>query len=292
MARNYKQIKTNTMKNIFTNSELAHTYANQSQQSGRTSSGSFYFEGKTIYSYGSHFPIANIVTNDKGEEAMLFTYRHYSNTTSKQISIVRSATRQYKKIYCHTPKGSHLNNFDSWIKLAEQQAEKLKKAKKPELYLNELNRLNSEVTEYTQFFSLETPTTLKAVLSIKDKNEYLQYESKAAEFAKIELAKKVKEQKIKFKEDIKKWFNLETSRLYTNYKYDFLRINENRIETTQAVQIPIELGKRLFLSVKNQSLKVGDKVLNYSVNQVGKEIKIGCHTFSRSYLLKFGTQLF
>lgn len=280
------------MKNIFTNSELAHTYANQSQQRGRTSSGSFYFEGKTIYSYGQHFPIANIVTNDKGEEVMLFTYRNYSNTTSKQISIVRSATRQYKKIYCHTPKGNHSTNFDNWVKLAEQQAEKLKKAKKPELYLNELNRLNSEVSEYAQFFSLEIPLTLKAVLSIKDKNEFLQYESKAAEFAKIELAKKVKAQKIKFKEDIKKWFNLETSRLYTNYKYDFLRINENRIETTQAVQIPIELGKRLFLSVKNQSLNVGDKVLNYSVNQVGKEIKIGCHTFSRSYLLKFGTQLF
>jgi hypothetical protein len=280
------------MRNIFTNSELAHTYANQSQQRGRTSSGSFYFEGKTIYSYGQHFPIANIVTNDKGEEVMLFTYRRYSNTTAKQISIVRSATRQYKKIYCHTPKGSHLNNFDSWLRLAELEGEKLKKAKKPELYLNELNRLNKEVLEYAQFFTLEIPQKLKEVLLIKDKNEYLQYESKAAEFAKIEKAKKEKEQKKKFKEDIKKWFNLETSRLYTNYKYDFLRINENRIETTQAVQIPLELGKRLYQSIKNQSLKVGDKVLNYSVNQVGKEIKIGCHTFSRSYLLKFGTQLF
>lgn len=279
------------MRNIFTNSELAHAYANQTQQRGRNSSGSFYFEGKTIYSYGSHFPIANIVTNDKGEEVMLFTYRNYSNTTAKQISIVRSATRQYNKIYCHTPKGNHSTNFDNWVKLAEQQAEKLKKAKKPELYLNELNRLNSEVSEYTQFFSLEIPIKLKEVLSIKDKNEYLQYESKAIEFAKIEEAKRLKEQKIKFKEDIKKWFNLETSRLYTNYKYDFLRINDNRIETTQAVQIPLELGKRLYQNIKNQSLKVGDKVLNYSVNQIGKEIKIGCHTFKQSYLLKFGSKL-
>jgi hypothetical protein len=279
------------MKNIFTNSELAHTYANQSQQRGRTSSGSFYFEGKTIYSYGQHFPIANIVTNDKGEEVMLFTYRNYSNTTSKHISIVRNATRQYKKIYCHTPKGNHSTNFDNWLKLGEQQAEKLKKAKKPELYLNELNRLNSEVSEYTQFFSLEIPTRLKAVLSIKDKNEYLEYESKAIELAKIEQAKKIKEQKIKFKEEIKKWFNCETTRVYNNYKYDFLRIKENRIETTQAVQIPLELGKRLYQSIKNQSLKVGDKVLNYSVNEIGKEIKIGCHTFKQSYLLKFGSQL-
>jgi hypothetical protein len=279
------------MKNIFTNSELAHTYANQSQQRGRTSSGSFYFEGKTIYSYGQHFPIANIVTNDKGEEVMLFTYRNYSNTTSKQISIVRSATRQYKKIYCHTPKGNHSTNFDNWVKLAEQQAEKLKKAKKPELYLNELNRLNSEVSEYTQFFSLEIPIKLKEVLSIKDKKEYLEYESKAAEFAKIEKAKKEKEQKKKFVLELQNWLCFETSRIYTPYKYDFLRINENRIETTQAVQIPLELGKRLYQSIKNQSLKVGDKVLNYSVNEIGNEIKIGCHTFKQSYLLKFGSQL-
>ncbi len=279
------------MKNIFTNSELAHTYANQSQQRGRTSSGSFYFEGKTIYSYGQHFPIANIVTNDKGEEVMLFTYRNYSNTTSKQISIVRSATRQYKKIYCHTPKGNHSTNFDNWLKLAKQQAEKLKKAKKPELYLNELNRLNSEVSEYTQFFSLEIPQYLISVLSIKDKNEYLQYESKAVEFAKIEEAKRLKEQKKKFKEDIKKWFNLETSRLYTTYKYDFLRINDNRIETTQAVQIPLAIGKKLYELIRDNKLSVGDKVLNYSVNEIGKEIKIGCHTFKQSYLLKFGSQL-
>jgi hypothetical protein len=280
------------MKNIFTNSELAHTYANQSQQRGRTSSGSFYFEGKTIYSYGQHFPIANIVTNDKGEEVMLFTYRNYSNTTAKQISIVRSATRQYKKIYCHTPKGNHLNNFDSWLRLAELEGEKLKKAKKPELYLNELNRLNKEVLEYAQFFSLEIPQKLKEVLSIKDKNEYLQYESKAAEFAKIEKAKKEKEQKKKFVDELQNWLCFETSRIYTPYKYDFLRINDNRIETTQAVQIPLAIGKKLYELIRDNKLSVGDKVLNYSVNEIGKEIKIGCHTFSRSYLLKFGTQLF
>lgn len=279
------------MKNIFTNSELAHTYANQSQQSGRNSSGSFYFDGKTIYSYGRHFPIAKIVTNEQGLECMLFTYRSYSNSTSKQISIVRNATRQYKKIYCYSPEDSHELNFKSWLNLAEIETAKLQKAKKPELYLNQLGILNREALEYAEFFNIEIPITLQAVLSIKDKKENLVYMSKKAELMKIEKAKKEKAQKIEYKEQLKKWFNFETGRVYSGFNLDFLRVNENRIETTQAVQIPLELAKRLHNKIKDNTLQVGEQLLNYRVDQIGDIIKIGCHNFKRSYLLNFGSKL-
>lgn len=279
------------MKTVFNNSDLAHAYANQTQNSGRNSNGSFYFSGKTIYSYGGHFPIAKIVTNDNGLECMLFTYRTYSNTTAKQIGMVRNATRQYKKIYCHTPSTNHSSNFASWLQLAEHEATKLQKAKKPELYLNELSRLNSEVNEYAQFFSLEIPVTLTAVLSIKDKKENLEYMSKKNELIKLENAKKQKEEKIKFKEQLKKWFNFETGRIYGGFNLDFLRVNENRVETTQAVQIPIEIAKRLHNKIKTNSLQVGESILNYKVNEVGNIIKIGCHTFTKAYLLNFGSKL-
>lgn len=279
------------MKNIFTNSELAHTYANQTQQSGRNSSGSFYFDGKAIYSYGRHFPIAKIVTNEQGLECMLFTYRSYSNSTSKQISIVRNATRQYKKIYCYSPEDSHELNFKSWLNLAEIEAEKLQKAKKPELYLNQLGILNREALEYAEFFNIEIPITLQAVLSIKDKKENLVYMSKKAELMKIEKAKKEKAQKIEYKEQLKKWFNFETGRVYGGFNFDFLRVNENRIETTQAVKIPLELAKRLHNKIKTNTLKVGESLLDYKVNEVGNIIKIGCHTFKKAYLLNFGSKL-
>lgn len=279
------------MKNVFNNSDLAHAYANQTQNSGRNSNGSFYFEGKTIYSYGKHFPIAKIVSNDNGLDCMLFTYRTYSNTTAKQISIVRNATRQYKKIYCYSPEDSHEINFKAWLNLAEIQAEKLQKAKKPELYLNQLSILNREATEYVEFFNLEIPATLTAVLSIKDKSENLEYMSKKNELIKLENAKKQKEEKIKFKEQLKKWFNFEISRIYGGLNLDFLRVNENRIQTTQAVEIPIELAKRLHNKIKTDTLRVGDSLLNYKVNEVGNIIKIGCHTFTKAYLLNFGSKL-
>jgi hypothetical protein len=279
------------MKTVFNNSELAHIYANQRQQHGRNSNGSFYFEGKTIYSYGSHFPIAKIIANESGDNCMLFTYRTYSNTTAKQISILRSATRQYKKIYCHTPNESHSSNFASWLQLSEHQAAKLQKAKKPELYLSELSRLYSEVSEYAQFFNLAIPPTLLAVLSIKDKSENLEYMSKKAILIKEEKKQADKIQKQEFKEAINKWFNGETQRLYKRCNIDFLRVNENRVETTQAVQIPIEIAKRLHSKIKSNTLKVGESLLSYRVDQVGNIIKIGCHTFTKAYLLNFGSKL-
>jgi len=280
------------MRNVLPTSELCHKWANQEQESGRTSNGTLFFNGSTIYSYGHHFAIAKHIVNEQGQRAVLFTQRDYSNTTSKHKSHVWMSCKNDNIIFCYDPAGSHDQNFKYWEQRAEQDgASKLPKARKPEKYLSILASIENKANIYASYFGIEIPETLKAILSIKDKSEFIAFADKKAEYLKAEQKKREAEQKRKLKEDIKKWLNLETSRLYTNYKYDFLRINDNRIETTQAVQIPLELGKRLYQSIKNQSLKVGDQVLNYSVNEIGKEIKIGCHTFTRSYLLKFGSQL-
>jgi len=262
------------------------------QESGRTSTGTLFFNRNTIYSYGDHFAIAKHIVNEQGQRAVLFTLRRYSNTTAKHISSVYMSCKNDNLIYCANPIGSHEINFKYWEQSAEHDgANKLAKARKPEKYLAVLADIERTANIYASFFGIQLPETLKALLSIKDKTEFLAFADKKAEFIKAERKIKEAEQKKKFKEDIKKWFNCETSRLYTTYKYDFLRIKDNRIETTQAVQIPLELGKRLYQSIKNGSLSVGDKFLNYSINEVGKEIKIGCHTFKQSYLLKFGSQL-
>jgi hypothetical protein len=280
------------MRNVFTSSDLCHKWANQHQQSGRNANSTIYFEGSTIYSYGSHFPIAKHIVNEQGQRAVLFTERTYSNTTAKHISHVYMSCKNDNIIYCANPNSSHEYNFNFWENCAYHHgASKLKTARKPEIYLNYLDNVNNKVVKYAEFFGVEIPETLKAVLSIKDKSQYLDYQNKANELAKIEKARKLKEQKKNFKEQINKWFNGETSRLYTTYKLDFLRINENRVETTQAVQIPMAIAKKMYQLIKEDKISVGDKILNYTVNEIGKEIKIGCHTFTRSYLLNFGSKL-
>jgi hypothetical protein len=282
------------MRNVLPASELCHKWANQEQQSGRNANGSMYFNGSTIYSYGSHFPIAKHIVNDQGQRAVLFTERTYSNTTAKHKSHVYMSCKNDNIIYCSNPNSSHADNFNDWLNTAYLHgASKLKTARKPEIYLNTLSIIESKAVKYAEFFGIEIPESLKAVLSIKDKSDYLQYQYKANELYKIEEQKRLKEQKKQFKEQLNRWLNFETTRLrlYTNYKYDFLRINDNRIETTQAVQIPLAIGKKLYQLIKDNKLSIGDKVLNYTVNEIGNDIKIGCHTFKQSYLLKFGAQL-
>ena len=82
------------MKTVFTTRELPHIWAAQQQTEGKA--GSFYFRDATIYSYGSHFPIATIIGHD-----VLFTKRTYSNTTAKHIGKTRRAITHKNIIWCY-----------------------------------------------------------------------------------------------------------------------------------------------------------------------------------------------
>lgn len=281
------------MKKVFTDiSTIAHLWANQLQDEARNS-GNFYFNGSTIYSYGGHFPIAKHIEVN-GQKAVLFTTRGYSNTTARHIAVTRQAANHLNVIKCNNPNATYGENFESWKKDAELVAAKLPKAKKPEKYLNELEYINSQANKYAHFFGVELPAILSAILSIKDKNEYTAYHDQKTAILEAERLKKEAELKKQHKKALTDWKAGKTHRLYTRIETDYLRLNKEaaRIETTQAVQIPMELAKRLFYSIKENTLKVGDKVLNFEVNEVGAKVKIGCHTFTKKYLLQFGAQVF
>lgn len=78
------------MRYVVDSPMVAHLWAHQSQDSARNGS-NFYFDGKNIYSYGSHFRCASVETNQQGRKAYLVTTRNYSNTTRKHMGLVRSA---------------------------------------------------------------------------------------------------------------------------------------------------------------------------------------------------------
>jgi hypothetical protein len=281
------------MKKVFTDiSTIAHLWANQLQDEARNS-GNFYFNGSTIYSYGGHFPIAKHIELN-GQKAVLFTTRGYSNTTSKHIAVVRQAASHLNLIKCYNPNTTHEENFKKWKIDAELVAAKLPKAKKPEKYLNELEYINSQANKYAQFFGLELPAILSAILSIKDKNEYNTYHEQKTAILEAERLKREAELKKQHKKALTEWKAGKTSRLYTRIETDYLRLNKEaaRIETTQAVQIPLSIAKTLYNLIRNNRLSVGDKVLNFEVNEVGAKVKIGCHTFTKKYLLQFGAQVF
>lgn len=52
-------------KRVFSShSQLAHVWAQQTQPGGRASDNRMFFDGKTIFSYGRHWPIAHFITPD------------------------------------------------------------------------------------------------------------------------------------------------------------------------------------------------------------------------------------
>lgn len=119
--------KPKRLKQVFRNAEeVAHIWAKQSQQTGR--SANCYFEGDTIYSYGSHFPVARYVHNKPGKRIVLFTTRDYSVTTAKHKGeILHAIPPDVVTIYCSDVladnKHRHLANIkelsDSIRELAE-----------------------------------------------------------------------------------------------------------------------------------------------------------------------------
>ena len=79
------------MKTVFkSNQELVECFFLQKQAVGTTSRASMSFSGDTIYSYKT--PIARITTF-MGEPILLVTRKKYSNTTSKQLRVVKFASR-------------------------------------------------------------------------------------------------------------------------------------------------------------------------------------------------------
>lgn len=261
------------MKKVNSPQDTAHLFANQLQAEAYTPTRNLYFNGKSIFSYGQHFCIAKFVD----DKTLLFTERRYSNTTAKHISFVSYATSHIDKIYCCNPNGTHEQNFNFWLNNAEQLAEKLKRAKKPEIYISQLQSVETKATKYANYFSIQIPEQLKTVLKVTNKAEILAYMETKAELIKAEKIAKEKASKKDHLKNLKKWRNFETQRLYTRYdNIDYLRKNTEQFETSQGVKIPLEIGKRFYNNLAN--VKIGDKFLDFTVNEITKTfISIGCH---------------
>lgn len=282
------------MKHVFSDpSSVAHLWAAQSQDDARTSgNGNFYFSGKTIYSYGSHFPIAKHVVNKKGIKAILFTELVYSSDTSKHISYTRGACSNDLIIYCYRPDSSERENFDYWQKQIEGQADKLVRARKPELYLNAIESISSTANKYADYWKIKIPKTLQLAMNITNKEVFADYAAKKDKQIIADKIKREREFKKKLAESLKKWNNHETNYLNARDGRDYLRVGQNRIETSQNVQIAFTAGRVFFEALRSGTIKVGDELSGYTVREVGDIVRIGCHTFPMSYLLKFGAETY
>ena len=144
------------MKTVFNKDMVAHVWAQQNQSNGRTSSGNFYFVGKTLYSYGSHFIIGKF-EEFKGKSCILMSTRSYSVTTAGQQTIARQAIRNtpLPVFYVPCPEEFGVKNKTIWDREIKALLEKAAVARtKRDSLMQEAGALATMANSYATFFEL------------------------------------------------------------------------------------------------------------------------------------------
>jgi hypothetical protein len=189
------------------------------------------------------------------------------------------------------PCGSHQENLEEYERVLDEYLTKIVKARKKEIWVVKIKELCDNIEKYCEHFKIKLPKQLKAIV---DSNNLCISADEYAEFKRKEVERKEREERKRNAEQLKKWRAFETDFIHTQ-TYQELRYNvdKERIETSMRVEIPRPLAEVFYNKLKNDELKVGDKLLRYVVQKAtNKEVVVGCHRFKRSYLMKFGKELF
>jgi hypothetical protein len=277
---------TKRQKHVFDTGEIPHLWAHRTQEEARNRQRNLYFEGDTIYSYGSHFPIARHVFKKTGKHAVLFTTATYSVTTSGHCSAVRSAIPSGIPVF-HVPevypdtctvKEAHEQNLKHYTDTAEEHVAKCARSRSSfnkEWHHNRAEGLRREALAYCKFFRLPKPNikpipALDSKLLEKIRHLEAQRAAEKAEQTKRERAEAIARQQ----ELITKW----RAGQYCGCLYDvpvMLRIDGDEVLTSRGVRFPISHAKRALAIVR----KVRDLRQAYARN--GHSIYLGPYVIDR-----------
>lgn len=164
------------MKHVFPTKEVIRIFANLSKDEMFTryagnARNNVYIKNGRLCSYGPHFVMAKYVTNNEGNTMLLVSTRSSTNTTNKHMNWVRILTRQSNCVY--VPDADSLQaSLCLWVDQAESLLRSLIKARKPEIYLNQLSQINTDLAAYVKEFGVPRYSeyeTLKQLVTRKEK---------------------------------------------------------------------------------------------------------------------------
>lgn len=274
------------MKKVFSSSsDVIHLFTQRSQDQAR--GGNVFFEnGNRVYSYGHHYLLAEFIKNSQGNEAILINDSGYSITTSKHISKVRKATRQYKQFFV-----MQINPAKVLYQL-QNLAHKLVKAKKPEMYIRQAEILFQYFNEFQMWNGKSNDrVSLKAINQtiklFRDPDYLKNYPEKIKQ---AEKANKKRIEKMR-KLELIDFFSYKTNIIRGDE--DYIRISEDKqsIETSQHVTVPINEAKVLYKLIKAGKDIKGYQISGYTVIGLNGTLKIGCHHINIDNLNEIGEQI-
>jgi hypothetical protein len=279
--------------------DVAHDWANRTDNGASASSVNLFFAGGAIYSYGDQFIIAKHVWNDRGAHAVLFTEQTYSRTTSKHVGVVASASSHLNKLFVPDPALSKEQLFDSWHSAIIAIAGHLEQARRPSKYALEIQQLFNQAKCYADFFGYELPPLLVEAGAISTQSEFTEHLLKESALREKAEAKRRKKRLAMQRHKLADWRAFKNNYINTADGFDYLRLNTDtrQIETTQRVEIPLAVGRQFYAVVlatigqggcKNCSLKLMDR---YDVLEINaKLIQVGCHKISLKEIKSFAKQ--
>lgn len=299
------------MKTVFSNHELPHIWARQTQQNGR--SGSMFFEGTKIYSYGRHFCMANIIKPG----IVLFTDRTYSVSTAKHLSQTHGAVSHMEFITVPHPENENLfDNLNAWVNRIKSQIEDIENPRKrPQTKEAAKGELSNLVRNIERFFEVTGQSANKKSKYESEENtrkEFLLYfdvaknlqalpELKAKLERKAKAEKKAQEKRDAERraerlKDLLQWRAGSKRNIYGG-RFDgepvYLRATRNsinlpdEIQTSRGASVSYNAGKLLFQAIQAGRDVKGYDIDGYTVISVNGTLKIGCHEIDMKEVNRF-----
>jgi len=284
------------------NQQIAHEWASQNKQSGKGSH--FFYEGRTIYSYGAHFPIAHW----EDSETVLFTSEGYSPTTAKHKSYVLRAIPSRVTVYTVPfvvtgPKDHERNALYLLGEYNKAKAAALKAIKQIAVKQVIVDNAARDFCGYVRTFSnsIQNADTLREAKRLfrrgpiwtkAQRKEFARRELREAELASTAMSRKQAREEAANKAaalELDKWKAGEDIR---NGHFHALpcaiRCKDGSLQTSHGATVPFLDGFNLFKNWRAGAAKPGDIVGLYTVREVHEEkLVIGCHTIDREEAERF-----
>ena len=262
MKRNSETPVQKRQRKVFPTAEIPHLWFHQTQSDAR-SQGNIFFDGETIYSYGTHFPIACHVNSKSGRKsAVLFTTRRYSVTTSGHCSAVRGAIPSGTTVFSVPDLGGsltriidHAGNLEHFVTESKDALAKARRARISGQYdLTSAFGYRETARNYARFFGVTCPKfdflptgkELKALKAqIAERAE--RHKASQALSAQREEARRAERHRIEmldFAEKSALW-RAGNPNVRLPWGADtLLRISGDEVETSRGARVPVSHAKR------------------------------------------------
>jgi len=295
------------------NQMVAHAWANQTNKGKRGSN--FFYDGKSIYSYGYHFEVGRIVETEKGNEIVLLNNASYSVSTNRHQSYARQACNHIESFTLPLNKDARLPftnyNFVVFFRhygniVIESSKKAMRSRKYSDLHLKDAVKAVDDWNKLRSYFPSLCEgikrLTLPSDIQIKKLNDQ----------DKKERAKERKEKQARIEREEDAWLNYEKNYVSRMAKC-LLRQRQvsyipdqgcppqtrlvDEVETSQGARVPLQDAKLFFNAIKRfkdspkaclDRFKVGDFRLS---NLTPNGANIGCHFIAWKEMERFATQM-